>query len=39
MGLTNMSDLKYLGMTVNQVQCNVGVTNMLNPKNLDLVVS
>jgi len=34
-----MPDSKYLGMTVNQVQYNVGVTNMLDPKNLDLVVS
>jgi hypothetical protein len=39
MGLANMPGPKYFGMTVNQVQCNVGVTNMLNPKNLDLVVS
>jgi len=39
MGLTNMPDPKYWGLTVNQVQCNVGVTNMLDPKNLDLVVS
>jgi hypothetical protein len=39
MGLENMPDSKYLGMTVNQVQCNVGVTNMLDPKNLELVVS
>jgi len=31
-----MSDPKYLGLAINQAQGNVGLTNISNPKNLDI---
>jgi hypothetical protein len=31
-----MIDSNYMGLTVNQIQGNVGLTNMLDSKNLDI---
>lgn len=31
MGLTNMSDPKYLNLTINLIQDTVGLTNVLDP--------
>jgi len=36
-GLTNMIDPNYMGLTVNQTQGNVGLTNMSDSKNLDII--
>jgi len=38
-GLANMSNPKYLDLTVSQVQGNMSLTTMSNPKYLDLAVS
>jgi hypothetical protein len=34
-----MSNSRYLDLTSNQVQSNVGLANMLDPKYMDLTVS
>lgn len=39
MCLANMQNSKYLGLTVSQIQGDMGLVNMLDLKNLDLVVS
>jgi len=39
MSLTNMSDPKKLDLVVNQVQGNVGLVNMPDRQNLNLIVS
>lgn len=39
MCLANMQNSKYLGLTVSQIQGDMGLVNMSDLKNLDLVVS
>jgi hypothetical protein len=39
MSLINKPNLKNFELAINQVQGNVGLTNMSDSKNLDLVVS
>jgi hypothetical protein len=36
-GLANMIDPNYMGLIVNQIQGNVGLTNMSDSKNLDII--
>jgi hypothetical protein len=36
MDLMNIPNLKNLDLTINQVQGNVGLMNMSDPKNLDI---
>ena len=39
MCMANKQNSKYLGLTVSQIQDDVGLVNMSDPKNLYLVVS